>query len=237
MEKGKWLQLIKNGFNYISCNIVKFAVILLLLSLIGILFYYKFQTRKFQEISQVQAVKLSTLQDSVKVIKQKNGELSYKIEAVEVDKRNLRQALEIAGFEIKDLKEKEIKYKNLIAVLELTIQGFGKGQSEVRDTIYITEKDTVYVQLIRDWSDSRLNLFDMRIIDNQFTFGYTYTIHDLGMFVEEKKDSWIVTAAPKQPGVKIVSGNSIVIVDKKGFFERPIVWAIAGFTGGILITR
>lgn len=219
----------------------KIALWVLVLSLVGILFYYKFQARKFKDEAQLQAVELSTIKDSVLVLKQKNGDLNFKFKAVEVDKRNLRDALEISGHEIKDLREKGIRYRKLIAVLELEIQGQGEGQSDVKDTIEIikteTKTDTLYVQLIRDWSDSRLNLFDMRIQNGKFNFGYTYNIEDMNFFIEKRKKDYVVTVSPNQPGLNIISGNSIIIPNKKGFFERPVVWGTIGFIGGVMIAK
>lgn len=222
-------------------KLVRWSYLILVLSLIGAIFYFKREARNFKDMAQVKAVELSTIKDSVRVLQQKNGDLSFKFNAVEVEKRNLREALEISGYEIKDLKEKEIKYRKLIAVLELEIQGYGEGQSDVKDTIEIikteTKTDTIYVQLIRDWSDSRLNLFDMRIQNGKFNFGYTYNIEDMDLFVEDRKDSYVVTATFNQPGLNVISGNSIVIQNKKGFFEKPVIWGVAGFLGGYLITK
>lgn len=213
--------------------------ILIVLSLVVIVLFY-LQHRKirgYKDTSQLQAVELSQLKDTVLTYVTKSGQLITKIKMIEVDKRNLREALELSGHEIKDLKEKEIRYKNLIAVMELKIQAFGEGTANVTDTLIINNTDTVYVQIIRDWTDSRLSLFDMRIQNNEFKFGYIYNIDKMNLFVEEKKDSYVVTATFNQPGLVVTSGSSIVIENKKGFFERPLVWGVVGLGAGILIAK
>ena len=75
------------------------------------------QMEKFKSLSQMQAVELSTLNDSVRVIQGKNGELSYQVQSSVVDKKNLKEALEIAGYDIKELKEREIRYRDRKSVV------------------------------------------------------------------------------------------------------------------------
>ncbi len=73
------------------------ALGLAVLVALGLFYIQQRQLRNYKDTSQLQAVELSMFKDSVKTIQQKNGDLSFQIKSVEVEKRNLRESLEIAA--------------------------------------------------------------------------------------------------------------------------------------------
>jgi hypothetical protein len=183
-------------------------------------------------------VELSQMKDSVLTYVTKNGQLISKIKSVEVDKSNLKEALEISGIEIKDLKDQNIKWRNLVSVLQLKIESFGEGQSSVVDTFYIVENttDTIYYQKIGDWTDNYLSLYNARIENKEFKFKYNYDV-DLDLFSEKKRNKIIVTANLNNPNASISTANSITLSTRKKWYEKPWIWGIAGVGTGILISK
>lgn len=217
-------------------KLVRWSYLILVLSLIGAIFYFKREARNFKDMAQVKAVELSTLKDNVSVLQKKNGELAFQIGSIEVEKRNLKESLAILGIENKDLKEMGIRQRNLISLLKLEIESFGSVQTTVIDTFKIVETDTIYFQKVQDWDNGYLNLFNAQIEKGQFDFNYKYST-GINIFQENRKKDVVVTVQLSDPNASIVSGNSITISDKKKFYERPVVWGVAGFLGGYLITK
>lgn len=191
--------------------------------------------QRLERLAQLQAVELSTLKDSVLVYQTKNGDLVYKLRAEEVEKRNLKDALGIAGYDIKQLKEQDVKWRKLVGVLKLELESAGQGQANVVDTFRIVELDTIYYQVVDPWTNNYLSLFNTTIENKKMDFSYRYNV-DLDIFPTKERNKTIVTVKVNDPNAEIITGSSIIVDHKKRFYERPIVWGIAGLiTGGLLI--
>jgi hypothetical protein len=197
------------------------------------------QHRKIRNLrfeNQIQAVELSFKENEILIFETKNGDLVNKLNAVEVDRKNLKAGLEAAEIDIKELKEMNINYKNIIATLSLKIESLGSGQTTVTDTFKIVETDTIYFQKVQDWNNGYLNLFNAQIEKGQFDFNYKYNT-GINIFQENRKKDVVVTVQLADPNASIISGNSITISNKKKFYEKPVIWGVAGFLGGYLITK
>jgi hypothetical protein len=204
------------------------------IALAGLFFWQNKQIRNYKDTAQLQAVELSTLKDSVKTIQQKNGELSFQIQSVEVEKRNLKESLELAGFEIKGLKEKEIRWRKINSVLKAELESKGSGQTEIIKTEIITETDTI-IQGNFAWNNKYLNLSG-DIEKNLISFDYRYNT-PINIFTSEKKKETIITVSLADPNASIISASSITVSHKRKWYEKPWVWGIAGITTGILISK
>lgn len=191
----------------------------------------------YKDVSQLQAVELSTLNDSVSVYKSKTGELTYKLSSVEIDRGNLRRSLEFAGFDIKELRERDIAWRKITSALRAQLAATGSGSTTVTDTFRIEKTDTIYFSKVADWSNSYLSLFNSKIENSRLTFDYTYKTGIEILQTQKTRSATIVSVVLTDPNAAIVSANSITIKHKKRFWERGWVWAVVGFTGGVLITR
>jgi hypothetical protein len=178
------------------------------------------------------------MKDSVLTYVTKNGQLISKIKSVEVDKRNLKDALEVIGIEKEYLKDQNIKLKNLVSVLQLEIKTFGEGQTNVVDTFYIDKvtTDTIYYQKVNDWTDNYLSLFNAKIEDKEFKFEYNYFL-DMDLLVDKPKDAIIVTAKINNPNLESLKATSIMVSTKRKWWEKPWVWGIVGVGTGVLISK
>lgn len=222
-------------------NLVKrYSGLIFVIALTFMVAFYiqKRKVNNLKEQVQLQAVELAQLKDTVLTYVTKNGQLISKIKSVEVDKRNLKDALEIIGIEKKDLKDQNIKLKNLVSVLQLEIKTFGEGQTNVVDTFYVDKvtTDTIYYQKVSDWTDNYLSLFNAKIENKEFKFKYDYLL-DMDLLVDRPKNAVVVTAKINNPNLESLKATSITVSTKRKWWEKPWVWGIAGVGTGILISK
>lgn len=222
-------------------NLVKrYSGLIFVIALTFMVVFYiqKRKVNNLKEQVQLQAVELAQLKDTVLTYVTKNGQLISKIKSVEVDKRNLKDALEIIGIEKKDLKDQNIKLKNLVSVLQLEIKTFGEGQTNVVDTFYVDKvtTDTIYYQKVNDWTDNYLSLFNAKIENKEFKFKYDYLL-DMDLLVDRPKNAVVVTAKINNPNLESLKATSITVSTKKKWWEKHWVWGIAGVGTGILISK
>lgn len=222
-------------------NLVKrYSGLIFVIALTFMVAFYiqKRKVNNLKEQAQLQAVELAQLKDTVLTYVTKNGQLISKIKSVEVDKRNLKDALEIIGIEKKDLKDQNIKLKNLVSVLQLEIKTFGEGQTNVVDTFYVDKvtTDTIYYQKVNDWTDNYLSLFNAKIENKEFKFKYDYLL-DMDLLVDRPKNAVVVTAKINNPNLESLKATSITVSTKRKWWEKPWVWGITGVGTGILISK
>lgn len=191
---------------------------------------------------QLQSVELSILSDTVSVYKEKNGDLTFKIAAVEIEKGNLKQSLGIAGLDIKSLKAKNIKWRNINNALRLKIESSNKGIASLRDTFYITtnkdslnisKPDTIPAKSF-EWTNNYLSLNGS--ISDSLRFDYKYSTN-VDMLQTRRKNSTIVSVILSDPNASIVSGNNITIKPSKQWWNKWWIWGLAGVTTGIIISN
>jgi len=211
-------------------------VVLILIWLIGtVVLYQKWQNSK-DEI-QLQNVELSTMKNSVLFITAKNGQLISKIESVNIERDNLRKSLEIAGFEIKGLRDENIKWRKVTNALKLELEVAGHVETDLKpDTFRIENTDTIYYSPVGDWSNSYLSIFNAKVETKKLFFDYRYNV-GMKMVVEKYKDKSIVTATLTDPKATITTANSITVVPKKTIWQKWWLWTALGFTGGALLAK
>jgi len=205
-----------------------------------VFFVQKYKITKLIEKNQLQNVEISTMKDAVLTVVAKNGVLINKIESIEVDKRNLKDALEIAGFDKQELKDENIKLKNLNLALKAQIEATGNITTTIHDTMKIVNTDTLYYTKVDDWTDNRLSLYGGTISNNELNFTkYTFKA-GFDFFLSKERNKSIVTVKfdnNKDGAIKLTTANSITIINKKKWYEKPWVWGLAGIGTGILITK
>ena len=195
---------------------------------------------KLTDKAQLQAVELSSLNDVVDVHKARTGELSFKLASVSIEKGNLKKSLDLAGFDIKKLKEQDIKWRKLTNALQFKLEAAGSVETSVTDTFYVEgtpeKPDTVYYSTFNEWSNDYLSIYNGKIIDKKLTFDYDYKVR-IKLFQEPKGKKTLVTAMLTDPKAKITSANSITVEHKTKFWEKWWFWGAAGLTTGIMIAK
>ena len=205
-----------------------------------------FNIRKLSRFNNIQSAQLSLIQDSIKMIETKNGSLIAKINSIEVDKRNLKDALTEAGFNLSEIKDENIKLKNLNFALQAEIKDKGTIITSVEDTFDVVDnvdyntnleiKDTLHYLKINDWSDGRLSLYGGIIKDSKLSFKqYDYRI-GLKFYLDEQRNKTTVTVKLDSDNATVVTANSIVVDKKKSIFNKWWLWApITFIAGGIIL--
>jgi hypothetical protein len=194
------------------------------------------KVNRLSDDKQLQAVELSTLKDSVSVYKSKSGELTYKLTSVEIEKDNLKKSLDIAGFDIKALRAKDIEWRKITNALKVELAAAGHGETHVTDTFRIVNTDTIYYSKVNDWTNSYLSLFNSKIEKNRLNFDYSYRT-GISILQTQNRKATIVSVSLTDPNAAIVTANSITIVPKKTIWQKWWLWAAVGLTGGILIAK
>lgn len=215
----------------------KTILIATVILVMGLMAYIGIQHRKINRLTdtaQLQAVQLAVLNDSVAVYKDKNGELTYRLSVVEINHGDLKESLELAGYELKKLKAKDIEWRQITNALKLNLETVGSGEAEIRDTVFIAGKDSI-VSNYFNWSNSYLTLNGTVDID-KVSFGYSYRT-GIEIIQHRKRNSTMVSVLLADPNAAITSGNSITVTNQKRWYEKPWLWGLAGVAAGVAIAK
>jgi len=215
-EKERWFVL----------TVIALLVVLLLIG--------KCNNNELADKYQIQSVELSTLNDSVKTVVSKNGDLTFKLSSVQVEADNRKEALDAAGFEIKELRAKDIKWRDINFALKSQIQAQGSGQTTLVDTLLISKTDTIR-QANFDWNNRFLFLSGF-VKGKDMQFDYTYKT-SIDLISEKKGKSYIVSAYLGDKNATITTANSITIVPKKRWWESTVFQVGIGLAGGYFIFK
>ena len=199
--------------------------------------YIGIQHRKINRLTdqnQIQAVQIAVLNDSVQIYKDKNGELNYRLSVVQVNADNLKESLEIAGWNLKQLKAKDIEWRNITNALKLKLETIGSGTAAIHDTLIIAGKDSIISNYF-NWSNNHLSLNGTVDID-KVTFDYYYRT-SIDIIQHKNRKGTMVTVSLSDPNAAIVSGNNIFLTPGRRWYEKPWLWGLAGLGAGILITK
>jgi len=211
-----------------------FAYIIGVVFILSMLGVKQCQLNKERDKYQIAQVELAAFNDSVKVYKSKTGELTAKVASVIVEADNRKKALDAAGFEIKDLKERDVKWRDVVFALKAQIQAQGSGTTVLRDTLIVSKTDTIR-QANFNWNNRYLFLSG-NIQEKQLKFDYTYKTA-IDLVSEKKGKSYIVSAYLSDPQATVTTANSITIVPKKKWWGWDVLKIASGIGFGYLIAK
>ncbi len=215
-------------------NIQKIAIIIGIAIIILIISVQFFSIRKLKDKIQLANVELATLNDSVSVHKSKTGQLTFKIASVEIEKRNLKESLETLELTTKELRNQGIKYRDIISVQKAQIDAGGMGSTIIRDTMIITNTDTIRIAKF-DWSNNFLSL-NGSIENKNLDFNYKYKT-GINIVTEQKPKGTIVNFSLADPNATITTATSITVTRKKSILEKWYITLPVGFVGGFLLAK
>jgi len=192
------------------------------------------QLNKERDKYQIAQVELAAFNDSVKVYKSKTGELTAKVASVIVEADNRKKALDAAGFEIKDLRDRDVKWRDVVFALKAQIQAQGSGTTVLRDTLIVSKTDTIR-QANFNWNNRYLFLSG-NIREKQLQFDYTYRTA-IDLVSEKKGKSYVVSVYLGDPQATVTTANSITIVPKKKWWGWDVLKVASGVGFGYLIAK
>jgi hypothetical protein len=214
--------------------------ILSVIFIISLFIHIGIQHRKLNRLSkqnQLQQIELNTLKDSVSVYENKNGDLTYKLSIIEVSHSNLKESLDKAGFEIKDLKQRDINWRKITTALRAQIAATGHVQTDIKpDTFRIENTDTIYFSAVDPWSNNYLSIFNGEIVNKKLSFDYSYTT-SISIIPTAGRKGTIVNVFLTDPKAQITSASSITVKHEKKIWERGWLWGLVGLGVGVLIAR
>lgn len=217
-----------------SNKIVGIVTLVVLVALFAYMGYQNRRINRLQNENQLKAIELSSLRDTIAVYQSKNGDLTYKLSAIEVSRSNLKESLELAGFEIKKLKERDINWREVTNALKLELEAAGQGETALTDSFYVFKTDTVQYSTF-GWTNDFL-AFSGSVQDERLFFDYNYKT-GISIIQEPRRQETVVSVFLTDPQAAITTANSITVKHKQKIFQRGWVWAVIGFTGGILLTK
>jgi len=215
-------------------KIGKYIYFLTISILILYLFVQHYNNRELKNKVQIQSVGLAAIQDTVFVYKNKIGELTFKFNSVEVTSNNRKKALEEAGFEVKELRGRDIKWRGITNALKAQIIANGSGIIELHDTTYINNTDTI------KWAEFKWNnrflFLDGNITEKTMDFKYRY-MTGIDLINEKKGKLNIVSVYLSDPNVVVTTANSITITNPTPWYKKPWIWGTAGLIGGYFLAK
>ncbi len=217
-----------------SLKILLTAVVAALLLAILVLW---FQNRSLDKRNQLQSVELSLKSDSVRQFRTKAGEYYGQIQAVEIEKRSLKESLELSGIEIKNLRQKDIKWRDIVQVLQFKLESAG------HDSIVYLPGDTIRIHdglsesgKKYEWSNKYLSVWGTDWIKTK-DFFYNYQTGVKVIDTKPGKNKTLVTLSLTDTNAVITIGSQITVPYKTPFYLKPWVWGVAGLAGGYFIAK
>lgn len=207
------------------------AGIVIALILIGWLY---FSLKKTQDKLQIANVELSVANDSVSVYRSKTGDLSFKIKSAEIERDNLKESLEITGLNLKELRQKDINWRNIVLSLQAKLAISGHGETIIHDTVYVSNTDTIKAGKFR-WSNKYLFL-NGAIADKNMSFDYLYK-SDISIIQTKDRRGTKIDLSLTDPNSSIVTGSSFNVIHKQGLLEKWWLTIPAGLVGGYLLAK
>ena len=214
---------------------LKYAIYAIIGILLIVIIVQYFNNKSLRKTNQIQSVELLTANDSAKMFKSKTGQMYFELNTAAIEKNALKSSLLTAGFTIKDLRQKDIKWRDINSVLTAQLEASGHSTTILHDTVYI---DSIGVKIqAKDfaWTNSHLSLNGL-IKDKSIDLNYNYKI-GLNAISEIKGKNTKITIYSDDPNAKIVTGYQINVINKTPFYKKWYVWAGAGLVGGYFISK
>jgi len=205
-----------------------YGLIVFTVLVVFLFFSQKCRFDKLTDRVQLQAVEISSLNDSVSVFRSKAGELTYRLISVEIEKDNLKRSLLIAGYDIRELKDRDLNWKKITSALKAELASAGSASVPLNDTIYIEKTDTIRAGNFA-WKNRYLSLTG-EVTPGALDFKYVYRTA-----IDVVQSGDVISIYLSDPNATITTGHQFTVTHKRRWYEKPWVWGVAGLVGGMLI--
>lgn len=212
----------------------KYLIIGFIVVLAGIIGFLYFSRENIKDALQIANLELAVQNDTIASIRTKSGDLVAKIQSVEINRDNLKDALEEMSLDRKKLRDQKIKLQDVISVLQVKLESSGHGETTIHDTIRIEKSDTVKIGQFK-WSNKYLFL-NGSIEDKDMKFDYLYQTR-ISNIQDQNRKGTTVSLMLSDPKAMITYGASFTVVHQKSMLEKWWITVPAGIIGGILIAK
>jgi hypothetical protein len=193
------------------------------------------QKKSLRKDNSIQSVELLVLNDSTKIYKTRDSISYSKLNTVTIESNSLKESLEASGLTIKELRQKDIKWRDVTSVLQARLDASGSATSTLHDTVYI---DSAGVKLAAKdfvWTNNYLTLAGI-VKEKDIKIDYKYKI-DISSITEKTSKGYMVTIYTNDKQATITNGYQINVVNKTAWYKKWYLWAGAGLVGGYFISK
>ena len=212
----------------------KYLIIGFIVVLAGIIGYLYFSRENIKDALQIANLELAVQNDTIISFWTRDSTLVSKIKSVEIDRDNLKDALEEMDLDRKKLRAQKIKLQDVISVLQVKLEASGHGETTIHDTIRIEKSDTVKIGQFK-WSNKYLFL-NGSIEDKDMKFDYLYQTR-ISNIQDRNRKGTTVSLMLSDPKAKITNGASFTVVQQKSILEKWWITVPAGILTGVLISK
>ena len=204
--------------------------------LLLIIFVQSCNNKSIKKDYQVQSVALLVANDSAKIYKDKAGETYSVLNSVIIDRDALKKSLEATGVTIKDLKAKDIKWRDITEVLKAELKASGIAHITLHDTVYIDSMGTTLPAKDFAWSNNYLSLNGL-VMGRKADIKYLYQIGlDSYKTQDGNKIKYTIFSTDEENSV-VTNGYTITINNKQPSKFWTWTWRVASFAGGYYLGR
>jgi hypothetical protein len=204
--------------------------------LLGYIIYQEIRYSGIKKKYDIQSVKLMNLNDTAKVYKTKTGELYSQLSSVTIDRDALKTSLDESGFEIKQLKQKDIEWRNIVDALKLKLESSGHDTTRLHDTTYVAINGTKLNVQFYNWTNNYLTLSGMIMANKSMSINYNYSTQ-LYYTNEQIGHQSKITVWSSDPNSKITMGSQITVSVKPKWYEKWWVHELVGFGVGKFLLK
>jgi len=214
---------------------LKYAIYALFTGMLIIIIVQYFKIKGKDKTIDLQSVELLIANDSAKVYKTKSGQVYSQLNSVVIESNVLKKSLELTGLTIKELRQKDIKWRNITATLQAELEASGHGNTILHDTVYIDSTGVKMPAKDFQWTNTYLTLAGL-IKEKKVDLNYSYKVK-LNSITETKGKETKITIYTDDPNAKITSGYQINVINNTAWYQKWYVWGVAGLVGGYFITK
>lgn len=220
---------------------IQIILVILLLLIIAIGGFIANKKIKQAELSsQISNAKVASMGKSYTILSKEKEQLAVQLHTVEIESKNVKAALNEAGFNIKELKAEIGSLKNLISLQKIEIEASGKGETII-ETVIDTVDNIIYRKegfLLKD------SLIDLVASVNNRKITYEYTVSlDFEFKQYYQRDKWykskysVIRADFNNDNIIILSSQSYRVTRDDKWYENDWLKFAVGFFGGAAIMR
>ena len=181
--------------------------------------YQGIRYTKLKKKYDIQSVDLMNKNDSATVYKTKSGELYSQLQSVTIDKNALKASLAESGFEIKKLRARDVKWRNIVSALKIKLVSAGRIDTiRLHDTTYIAANGVKLIGKTYNWTNNYLTLSGL-IRDKSMDVNYSYSTQ-LYYTNEQVGHQSKITIWSSDPNARITTGSQITVSAKSKWYEK-----------------
>jgi hypothetical protein len=212
-------------------KIIIIATCALFAGLLTLLVFQHFKLKKATNNLQLARLEIAAQNDSITVIKMKSGKLAFQLQTVQIDRDNLKEALEELNISTFDLKQQNLKWRNITLALQAQLAVQGNAT-----TVVVSQpatKDSTAIEKF-NWTNKYLFVsgeLAKKKTGKTLSFNYIYKT-EIQVLQANNSKGTVISLTLTDPNASITRGASFTVNHKKNWWEKwYFTIPLAGLTG------